>query len=441
MRNSVKRVADSGLKGNVVSALVPQTAPMEEDRSPSAVHTILVVDDSRAQRRVLGASLSRQGYRVIEAASGDEALELLQTENVDLILSDWMMPGMDGLELCQKFRAMEREKYGYFILLTSKTEKGAVAQGLDVGADDFLSKPPNAEELRARIAAGDRILRMERELQEKNRLVSATLAEISTLYDSLDRDLIEAREMQQALVRERFRDFGAAEVSVMLKPCGHVGGDLVGFFRLDEHRIAVFSIDVSGHGIASALLTARLASYLSEGSPEHNVALKRGADGVYLARPPSDVAWLLNEIMHDEIKSDHYFTLLLGYIDMRTGVVELTQCGHPNPMLMRADGTVEYIGEGGMPIGLIPGAQYDQFSVTLKPGERLMFYSDGFTECEGDDGEQLEEQGFEEMAVRNKDLAGADFFQALTWDLDMFCGTKEFPDDLSCAMIEFQRDR
>ncbi len=95
-----------------------------------------------------------------------------------------------------------------------------------------------------------------------------------------------------------------------------------------------------------------------------------------------------------------------------------------------------------MPVGgLIPGAKYDSFSVRLQPGERLMFYSDGFTECEGDDGTQLEEEGFEEIAVRNKELAGADFFQALTWDLDLFCGTQDFPDDLSCAMIEYQRDR
>ena len=424
-----------------MGALVSHDVQHDDVTGDSAVRTILVVDDSRAQRRVLGASLSRQGYQVIEVGSGEEALEVLAREDIDLILSDWMMPGMDGLELCRTFRAMPREKYIYFILLTSKTEKGAVAQGLDVGADDFLNKPPNADELRSRITAGDRILRMERELQEKNRLVSATLAEISTLYDSVDRDLIEARKMQQSLVRERFRDFGNADVSVMLRPCGHVGGDLVGFFCLDENRVAVFSIDVSGHGIASALLTARLASYLSEGSPEHNVALKRVAEGVHFPRPPKEVARLLNEIMHDEIDSDHYFTLLLGYLDLRTGEVEMTQCGHPNPMLIHVDGTVEYIGTGGMPIGLISGAEYDQFSVTLKRGERLLFYSDGFTECEGDDGEQLEEEGFEEMAHRNRELAGADFFQALTWDLDMFCGTKEFPDDLSCAMIEFQPNK
>ena len=179
----------------------------------SAIRTVLVVDDSRAQRRLTVATLTKLGYDVIEADGGKEALAIAARTDVDMVLSDWMMPGMDGLELCRAFRQLPRDRYGYFMLLTSKSEKGAGAQGLDVGADDFLSKPINGEELRARIAAGDRILRMERELNEKNRLITATLEEISSLYDSLDRDLIEARKMQQALVRDRFRDFGAAQVS------------------------------------------------------------------------------------------------------------------------------------------------------------------------------------------------------------------------------------
>ena len=152
-------------------------------------------------------------------------------KSIDLVLSDWMMPGMNGLEFCQEFRALENDRYGYFILLTSKSEKGEVAHGLDVGADDFLIKPVAAMELRARIKAGERILKMERELVEKNRLVNETLSQISELYDSLDRDLIEARSLQQSLVREKSRDFGDARVTLLLRQSGHVGGDLVGFFE------------------------------------------------------------------------------------------------------------------------------------------------------------------------------------------------------------------
>lgn len=119
------------------------------------IKSVLVVDDSPAQRMLLSRTLTREGFYVYEAASGEEALELCRKVEFDLILSDWVMsPGMNGLEFCRRFRNLPRRSYGYFILLTSKTDKGAVAQGLNVGADDFLSKPVSVAELRARIKAG-----------------------------------------------------------------------------------------------------------------------------------------------------------------------------------------------------------------------------------------------------------------------------------------------
>ncbi|HHS93884.1 MAG TPA: fused response regulator/phosphatase [Rhodobacterales bacterium] len=403
-----------------------------------AIQRVLVVDDSRAQRRLIAMSLQRQGYTVVDAETGDEALRIAHDDPPDLVLSDWMMPGMNGLELCQKIRALQGERYIYFILLTSKSEKAAVAQGLDVGADDFLTKPVNSGELVARINAGDRILKMERELSEKNRLVTSTLKEIRDLYDAVDRDLIEARKMQQALVRERYRDFGTGSVSLLLKPSGHVGGDLVGFFQAGPGKTAFYSIDVSGHGIASALLTARLAGFLSEGAPEHNIALVRDDDGTYVARPPQEVATLLNILMHEEMQSELYFTLVLAYADLATGEVVLTQCGHPNPAVLRSDGRVEFFGRTGMPIGLLEDAEYEQWHLNLAPGDRLLLYSDGFTECENSEGAMLEEHGLAKLIQQNEELEDGDLFEALVWDLDMFSATPDFADDLSCAMLTYQ---
>ena len=422
-----------------MTALNLHGSAAQPDRARGAIQRVLVVDDSRAQRRLITASLQRQGYFVVEAASGGEALDIARAEPPDLVLSDWMMPGMNGLDLCGEIRALQGDRYIYFILLTSKSEKAAVAQGLDVGADDFLKKPVNSGELLARINAGERILRMERELSEQNRLVTSTLQEISALYDAVDRDLIEARKMQQALVRERFRDFGTASVSLLLKPSGHVGGDLVGFFEAGTGKVALYSIDVSGHGIASALLTARLAGFLSEGAPEHNIALVRDVDGSYVARPPQEVANLLNILMHEEMQSDLYFTLVLAYADLTTGEVEMTQCGHPNPAVLHPDGTVEYFGHTGLPIGLLEEAEYDQWHLCLAEGDRLLLYSDGFTECENQDGNMLEEAGMARLLGQNADLDGGDLFEALVWDLDLFSAARDFADDISAAMFTYRR--
>ena len=189
---------------------------------------MLIVDDSKAQRRILSLQLERWGYCITEACTGDEALALCERDQFDLILSDWMMPGMSGLEFCQAFRRLDRQDYSYFILLTSKSEKTEIASGLENGADDFLTKPVNSDELRARLRAGERILSMQDQLVEKNRLVLSTLEKLQDLYDSLDRDLIEARKLQQTLVRDRFRDYGTAQAAVLRRPSGQVGGELGG---------------------------------------------------------------------------------------------------------------------------------------------------------------------------------------------------------------------
>lgn len=404
----------------------------------SVIRQVLVVDDSRAQRRVLVATLTRLGFDVIEAESGEEALLILGSTHIDLVLSDWMMPGMTGLELCRQFRKMPRDQYGYFILLTSKNEKGAVARGLDIGADDFLTKPISPDELRARISAGDRILRMERELNEKNRLVIATLDEISTLYDALDRDLVEARKMQMSLVKDKLRDFGQSQVSLLLKPSGHVGGDLVGCFDGGNGTVAIYAIDVSGHGIASALLTARIAGYLTDGTPARNVAFEAVPGQGFRMRPPDQVAQTLNELMVSELKSDLYFTMTLAYVDQGTGAVQIAQCGHPNPAVIASDGAVRFHGTGGLPIGLVTDATYETHRFKIAPGERLVLYSDGFTECRDAADEELEEGGLAQLLTKNAGLRGGEFFEALTWDLDRFADGQAMPDDISSVVLDYR---
>jgi diguanylate cyclase (GGDEF)-like protein len=120
---------------------------------------ILIADDDRTSRMILERALAGWGYEVVTAADGDEALRLMQAEDApSLAVLDWMMPGLDGVEVCRRVRAVHRAGPPYLILLTAREGKGDLASGLEAGADDYVSKPFDAQELRARIQVGCRFI-------------------------------------------------------------------------------------------------------------------------------------------------------------------------------------------------------------------------------------------------------------------------------------------
>lgn len=423
------RVKDNTFKGSLVEA---------EEADATGVSLVLVVDDSAAQRVALRRMLERMGYRVVEAECGSEALEIADSQPVDLVLSDWMMPGMDGIELCRAFRALDRDDYGYFILLTAKSDRADVRQAFETGADDFLPKPVDSGELRARINAGERIVRMQRDLARKNRLLTKVVGELQTLYAALDRDLDEARALQQSLVPERSFRFPDADITLLFRPAGQVGGDLVGAIPLSDSRVGLYAIDVSGHGIASALMTARIAGLLSGVSPERNLALERKDDGTVGLRRPDSICRQINDHLIEEMETELYLTAMMADCDLATGRVTLTQAGHPAAIIMGKNGEMRFAGEGGMPLGLLPGPSFDTFEFTLAPGERLLILSDGLSECPGASGGFLEPEGLAKLAAQSSSLKGAEFFEALMWDVYRFAGGTVLDDDVSGVMVEYR---
>ena len=400
------------------------------------VRAVLIVDDSRVQRKILATQLARAGFQVSEAGSGEEAMAHCRAELPDIIISDWVMTGMSGIDLCREVRAISDERYVYFILLTSKTESAEVALGLDQGADDFLTKPITGDELRARITAGQRILTIQGELRAKNRLLSATLGTLQKIHEAIDRDLVEARKLQQSLVRERQRSFGNAEVNLVLRPSGQIGGDLVGFFPINGSRVGFYAIDVSGHGITSALMTARLAGYLSGSTPDQNIALIQTLAGGYDAVPPADLAAALNRIVQAEMQTESYFTLAYADVDLTSGRVALVQAGHPHPAILRANGQVDLLGDGGLPIGLFPDATYETVRARLFPGDRLILISDGVIEADLRDGTQLGDTGFARLLQGCRHLTGAGFAEALMARLTDLVGA-DFGDDVSGVFLDY----
>lgn len=129
---------------------------------------ILVVDDEQLDRRIVEKNLTRLGRNVVLAKSGEAAWDLLQDESIRFVITDWIMPGVDGIQLIKKIRSAALPRYIYVILITSNSKQEDIAEGLHAGADDYLTKPFNPIELEARVAVGERILALEDSLMHVN---------------------------------------------------------------------------------------------------------------------------------------------------------------------------------------------------------------------------------------------------------------------------------
>jgi signal transduction histidine kinase len=137
---------------------------------------VLIAEDDPVSRRLLQSYLQKWGYEVIVAKDGAEAWQYFQTQSVPIVISDWMMPELDGPELIRRIRAVNRPGYVHITLLTARAQKEDLLAGMEAGADDFLTKPFDRDELRVRLRAAERILKLEHSLAEQNRLLRETQA-------------------------------------------------------------------------------------------------------------------------------------------------------------------------------------------------------------------------------------------------------------------------
>ena len=206
---------------------------------------ILVADDDAVSRRLLEVTLKKWGYDVVVAEDGDKAWDALQREDApQLAILDWVMPGMDGPEICRQVRTFGDQRYIYLLLLTAKSEKEDLVKGMEAGADDFLSKPFDAQELRARLRAGIRILELQETLRVQAMHDSLTgLWNRAATFDFLRRELSRARR-QRAPVSIVMADID--HFKRINDTHGHLAGDVVLREVAQRLSFSVRGYDVTG---------------------------------------------------------------------------------------------------------------------------------------------------------------------------------------------------
>ena len=400
-----------------------------------AIKTVLVVDDSAAQRRIVAGFLTGWGLHSLQASSAKAAIRLFKKHRPNIILSDWMMPKMNGLDLCDTLRQITPDLYIYFILLTSRSTKAEMLQAFQQGADDFLSKPIAAIELHARITAAARLLDTQRKLKLKNRQIKVALRKTQALNAAMDKDLIAAQQLQTALIHNRHRRFGRFDIAALVENTGPVGGDLAGFFTIGATHIGFYIADVSGHDISAAMLTVRIASFFSAEAFGQNIAVKRLKTGQICPRQPHDILQSINQIMLKDVTTDHYLTMISGLLDLTSGRLCFAQAGHPYPILQAKEGMFHHIGRDSLPIGISQTVRYQDHHLQLALGERLILYSDGFSDGIYDQNIALGREGLQPLFARVQHLHGSALTQNILENIHAARDQTPLVDDMSALII------
>lgn len=150
---------------------------------------ILVADDSGVTRLIISSLLARWGFEVVQAADGGEACQQLESEDgPSLALLDWQMPKMDGTEVCRKLRQNASARPVYIVLLTAKDSPGDLAQGMAAGADDYLIKPFETDELQVRVRVGARVVELQQKLAQRENELASLQTELKQLRGPLEKE-------------------------------------------------------------------------------------------------------------------------------------------------------------------------------------------------------------------------------------------------------------
>jgi sigma-B regulation protein RsbU (phosphoserine phosphatase) len=274
------------------------------------------------------------------------------------------------------------------------------------------------------------------EKQAKDALQNAN-ERLEAASRAMKRDLAAAAELQRALLPVELPEFRGMNFAYKFRPCSDVGGDALNVLSLDDRHVALYILDVSGHGVASALLSFTLAHMLS-GVPDRSFLYHAATDstGKYCIAPPAEVVLRLNRHFLSNRRTAQYFTMVYGVLDKETGEFRYVAAGHLGPIhYSRSLG--RSIGEtGGMPVGLLACATYEEHTVTLSKGDRLYLCTDGIIEAQNAAEEEFGVERLLETLDGSRDCTLGESLAAVMERVEQWSQPAGAVDDASVLAVE-----
>jgi sigma-B regulation protein RsbU (phosphoserine phosphatase) len=368
-------------------------------------HRILIVDDEPINREILCHTFTPPEYEALTAENGKVALEVIAENSVDVVLLDVMMPVLDGFETCRRIKADPATAEIPVIFITALNDKKSKILGLESGASDFVLKPFDLLEIKLRV---------------KHHLGMREMYLAQKLHNERTRkEILAAREIQANLLPPNPSQMGPDYTfSFVYQPCEDLGGDFLDLIPLSDRYYLFYITDISGHGIASSLITVFVKEYF-----------RRMAEEISFQDPLSIIRKLNSTLLSLHI-GNRYLTIFVGILDTESGMLEWLNAGaNIVPYLLTPDGTISLLSQS-IAIGWFEDGDWETNTIEFPPESLLLLYSDAAIEVKGADGEALEADGLAKL-IEEMNLRDTGDLQGIADELMRFANTSSLQDDLT----------
>lgn len=386
---------------------------------------ILIIDDNKDDAMLVRRLLEqRSNYEVRYASSGDEGLKMAREEVPDCILVDYRMPGMDGFEVSRLVKSDPRLRTVPILMLTGADAPQNLVDGLEAGADDYVTKGSDMDVIMARVKAllrvkayQDQILRLYEEKAEANERITA-------LNNRLNSDLQFARRVQEALLPPRSFSSSEVEIRSAYIPSDTLSGDFYDYFTMGD-ALYVFMADVSGHGLPAAILVSLLKSYL------HSEADDSGSTAGFMAA--------LNEFLFTASLPSQFATAQLFMFEAHQHAMRVTNAAHP-PFLLYQKTLRKVVSfeQPGHLLGAMTNREYDELRIPISSGDIFFSYTDGLTDRRTAEGEFYSTDRIARIMEDNDGPNLELLYDKVYTDVTAFKATDEFKDDIAFILTRFR---
>jgi serine phosphatase RsbU (regulator of sigma subunit) len=383
-----------------------------------AARRVFVVEPDAHVRGKIQRRLRSAGFETDAAANGTQALEAIAKDPPRLVIASARLPEMAGRELSKRVKSIPGISSPYIILLADRNRPEDFVAPPECGVDEVAATSCGEEEFIARVKAGLRIAGLQRNLEQANQRLGEAQRRI-------DRELHVVAGIQRALLPQKLPQAEGLEFAAYYRPSSESGGDYYDALPLAGGKLCIVIADVSGHG-APAMVAMALTRYLV-----HSIAPSSDS--------PARALELLHSAMRENLPTEQYVTMFYGILDPRDRVLRYCSAGQTAPCrYFSATGEVAPLDNcEGYPIKLVPETEYEDFSVRIGPGDKILFYTDGVTEMMNCNLQLYGDERLRKSFAKHAARPPRQRISQIVQDLEAFANGHPQADDITMLMVDF----